>query len=139
MKSQEAGRRFNVLQQWQCGNTANTSQPGPRVFFGKVGSADTVIKSGEHRDKLAQQHGLVGFEMEGAGVWDAIPCIVVKAVCDYADSHKNKEWQAFVAVVAASATKVLLGKWAVATAQRWCKYLPNVPDIDNIEASGTFH
>ncbi len=28
--------------------------------------------------------------MEGAGVWDEVPYIVIKGICDYADSHKNK-------------------------------------------------
>ncbi|KAK6215748.1 pfs domain-containing protein [Colletotrichum tabaci] len=61
-----------------------------RVFVGDVASGDTVMKSGEHRDNLAKELGVIALEMEGAGVWDQIPCIVVKGVCDYADSHKNK-------------------------------------------------
>ncbi|TEA18272.1 hypothetical protein C8034_v011442 [Colletotrichum sidae] len=82
-----------------------------RVFIGKVGSGDTVMKSGKHRDRIAREHDLIGFEMEGAGIWDEMPCLVVKAVCDYADSHKNKKWQAFAAAAAASATKALLGRY----------------------------
>ena len=31
--------------------------------------------------------------MEGTGVWDHFPRLVVKGVCGYADSHKNKQWQ----------------------------------------------
>jgi nucleoside phosphorylase len=81
----------------------------PRVLLGNVGSGDTVMKSGENRDRIASDHDLVAFEMEGAGLWDEIPCIVVKGVCDYADSHKNKVWQPFAAATAASTTKALLG------------------------------
>ncbi|CAI0654350.1 unnamed protein product [Colletotrichum noveboracense] len=79
-----------------------------RVLVGRVGSADTVLKAGLERDRIAGEHDLVAFEMEGAGIWDEIPCIVIKAVCDYADSHKNKEWQHFAAATAASTTKALL-------------------------------
>ncbi|KAK2000323.1 purine and uridine phosphorylase [Colletotrichum falcatum] len=79
-----------------------------RVFVGRIGSGDTVMKSGADRDRIAATYGLVAFEMEGAGVWDEIPCVVVKAVCDYADSHKNKSWQNYAAATAASVTKVLL-------------------------------
>ncbi|KAK2054946.1 purine and uridine phosphorylase [Colletotrichum caudatum] len=79
-----------------------------RVFIGRIGSGDTVMKSGADRDRIAAEHGLVAFEMEGAGVWDEIPCVVVKAVCDYADSHKSKSWQNYAAATAASTTKVLL-------------------------------
>jgi nucleoside phosphorylase len=83
----------------------------PFVYIGTIGSADTVIKSGEHRDKLAQREDVIGFEMEGAGVWDNLPCIIIKGVCDYADSHKNKIWQDYAAATAASGTKAFLEYW----------------------------
>ncbi|KAJ5675985.1 hypothetical protein N7462_008882 [Penicillium macrosclerotiorum] len=80
----------------------------PLIFVGTIGSGDTVMRSGEERDKIASTHGLLAFEMEGAGVWDEMPCIVIKGVCDYADSHKSKNWQDFAAATAASATKALM-------------------------------
>lgn len=80
----------------------------PSIFVGPLGSADMVLKSAEHRDRYAKDHGLVAFEMEGAGVWDIVPTIVIKGVCDYADSHKNKDWQAFASLTAASVAKVIL-------------------------------
>ncbi|KAJ3956673.1 hypothetical protein N0V92_006763 [Colletotrichum tropicale] len=39
----------------------------PQIFIGNVASGDTVMKSGAHRDKLAQEHDIIAFEMEGAG------------------------------------------------------------------------
>jgi nucleoside phosphorylase len=51
--------------------------------------------------------------MEGAGVWEHHPTIVIKAACDYADSHKNKEWQDYAAAMAAACLKVLLREWFV--------------------------
>ncbi|KAL3305280.1 phosphorylase superfamily protein [Colletotrichum asianum] len=92
-----------------------TGQPGssrsqdPRIFIGQVASGDTVMKSGKRRDEVAREHNVIAFEMEGAGVWDQVPCLVVKGVCDYADSHKNKVWQPYAAAVAAATTKALLG------------------------------
>ncbi|KAM0548171.1 hypothetical protein ACHAPJ_009969 [Fusarium lateritium] len=83
----------------------------PFVFIGHLGSGDTVIKSGEERDRLAKAHSLIAFEMEGAGVWDEIPCIIVKGVCDYADSHKNKDWQNFAAATAAAVSKALIEEY----------------------------
>ncbi len=80
----------------------------PAIYIGSVASGDTVMKSGEDRDRIAKEEGILAFEMEGAGVWDEIPCIVIKGVCDYADSHKRKKWQDFAAATAASATKALL-------------------------------
>lgn len=49
--------------------------------------------------------------MEGAGVWDEVPCIVVKAVSDYADTHKHKGWQNYAAATAASAAKAVLERY----------------------------
>lgn len=70
-----------------------------------------MIKSGQLRDNIAEKHELLAFEMEGAGVWDEIPCIIVKSVCDYADSHKNKKWQDYAPATAAAATKALLERY----------------------------
>ncbi|KAK1967036.1 phosphorylase superfamily protein [Colletotrichum sublineola] len=81
------------------------------IYVGCVGSGDTVMKSGKDRDRIARENGLIAFEMEGAGVWDEVPCIVVKGVCDYADSHKNKKWQTYAAATAASVMKALLARY----------------------------
>ncbi|KAJ0414789.1 hypothetical protein BJY00DRAFT_294461, partial [Aspergillus carlsbadensis] len=83
----------------------------PSIFVGTVGSGDTVMKSGEERDDIASTHGLLAFEMEGAGVWGRMPCLIIKGICDYADSHKNKDWQNFSAATAASVTKALLSSY----------------------------
>ncbi|KAF4460163.1 Nucleoside phosphorylase [Fusarium albosuccineum] len=83
----------------------------PYIFIGRIGSGDTVLKSGEDRDRIAAEHDLIAFEMEGAGVWDEVPCIIVKGVCDYADSHKNKDWQDFAAATAACVAKAIVEKY----------------------------
>ncbi|RKK65832.1 hypothetical protein BFJ71_g17938, partial [Fusarium oxysporum] len=77
-------------------------RPTPAVHFGLIASGNSVMKSGEDRDRIAAQEGVIGFEMEGAGVWDSFPCIVIKGACDYADSHKNKDWQRYAAATAAA-------------------------------------
>lgn len=89
-------------------SSINGSSPRPIIHFGLVGSGDTVMKSGLHRDKTATQHGLIAFEMEASGILDNLPCLVVKGVCDYADSHKNKDWQYYAAATAAACMKAVL-------------------------------
>ncbi|KAJ5503375.1 hypothetical protein N7463_006249, partial [Penicillium fimorum] len=79
----------------------------PVVHFGGLASGNQVIKSAFHRDQIAEQEGVIGFEIEGAGLWDIIPTIVVKGVCDYADSHKRKEWKLYAAAAAAACAKVM--------------------------------
>jgi nucleoside phosphorylase len=85
--------------------------PRPEVHVGVIASGDLVLKSAVDRDRLHKETGAIGFEMEGAGVWDEVPCVVVKAVCDYADSHKHKGWQNYAAATAASATKAVLERY----------------------------
>ncbi|KAJ5481007.1 kinesin light chain [Penicillium diatomitis] len=101
------------------------SEPYPvSIYIGPVASADTVMKSGQHRDEIASTEKVLGFEMEGAGVWDHVPCIIIKGVCDYADSHKNKVWQEYAAATGASVAKTFLEYWRPA---------------DHRDASGNYH
>lgn len=46
--------------------------------------------------------------MEAAGPADNFPCLVIRGICDYADSHKNKKWQPYSAATAAAYAKALL-------------------------------
>lgn len=114
--------------------------PTPLVHIGTIGSASTVMKSAEHRDLIAQGDNIIAFEMEGAGVWDNLPCIIIKGVCDYADSHKNKHWQDYAAATAASAAKAFLDYWTsmqgprnlVTTPSRKRSYSPSIADAANV-------
>ncbi|KAK2669578.1 Nucleoside phosphorylase domain [Fusarium oxysporum f. sp. vasinfectum] len=83
----------------------------PAIHFGLMASGDAVMKSGEDRDRIAIAEGIIAFEMEGAGVWDSFPCIIIKGGCDYADSHKSKVWQRYAAATAAACAKAFLGFW----------------------------
>jgi nucleoside phosphorylase len=48
------------------------------------------------------------FEMEAAGLMNSFPCLVIRGICDYADSHKNKQWQPHAAGTAAAYAKEVL-------------------------------
>lgn len=86
----------------------------PSIHIGVIACADMVMKSGQHRDQIAARTGAIAVEMEGAGVCDILPCLVIKAICDYADSHKNKYWQRYAAATAASCMKAFLDEWSSA-------------------------
>lgn len=87
--------------------------PDVMVHFGVIASADTVLKSAEYRDMIFAEYDVIAFEMEVAGIWDNLPCVVVKGVCDYADSHKSKDWQQYAAANAACCMKALLEIWVI--------------------------
>ncbi|KAK5049487.1 hypothetical protein LTR84_004416 [Exophiala bonariae] len=102
----------------QMGVAVRKRQEGPSntqsavsIHIGRIGSADVVMKSGWDRDRIAQEDNIIGFEMEGAGVWDHFPSVVIKGVCDYADSHKNKRWQCYAAAAAAACARSFLQEW----------------------------
>lgn len=85
--------------------------PQPMVHVGVVASGDKIMKSATERDTLSREAGIIAFETEGAGIWDEVPCIVVKGVCHYADSHKHPGWQNYAAAAAAAATKAVLERY----------------------------
>ncbi|KAL4963849.1 uncharacterized protein BDV14DRAFT_175632 [Aspergillus stella-maris] len=60
------------------------------------------------RDEWAREEGIICFEMEAAGLMDSFPCLVIRGICDYTDSHKNKVWQPYAAATAACYAKELL-------------------------------
>lgn len=81
--------------------------PSPRVYYGTVASGNQVIKHGITRDRIAKEHNAICFEMEAAGL-DGFPFLVIRGICDYADSHKNKRWQPYASLTAAAYMKELL-------------------------------
>ncbi|KAH7233732.1 hypothetical protein IWW34DRAFT_906212 [Fusarium oxysporum f. sp. albedinis] len=83
----------------------------PLVHFGAFATGDTVMKSAKDRDYIMKDTQALGFEMESVGVWEVFPCVVIKSVCDYADSHKSKNWQPYAAACAASYAKGFLRYW----------------------------
>jgi nucleoside phosphorylase len=66
------------------------------------------MKDAMIRDTLAKEKGVMCFEMEAAGLMNHFPCLVVRGICDYSDSHKNKQWQGYAAMTAAAYAKDLL-------------------------------
>ncbi|OLN95506.1 Vegetative incompatibility protein HET-E-1-like protein 16 [Colletotrichum chlorophyti] len=81
----------------------------PAIHYGVIASGNQVIKNGSTRNQLSKQlGGALCFEMEAAGLIQDFPCIVIRGICDYADSHKNKRWQEYAAVTAAAFAKELL-------------------------------
>ncbi len=80
----------------------------PKIHYGVIASGNQVMKSGRARDQLAQDLGAICFEMEAAGLMEHFPCLVVRGICDYSYSHKNKKWQEYAAAVAAAYAKELL-------------------------------
>ncbi|KAH8711820.1 hypothetical protein GQ44DRAFT_763039 [Phaeosphaeriaceae sp. PMI808] len=79
------------------------------LHYGTIASGNQVIKDGTTRDERSEElGGVLCFEMEAAGLMNDFPCLVVRGICDYADSHKNKTWQPHAAATAAACAKSIL-------------------------------
>jgi nucleoside phosphorylase len=81
---------------------------GPHIHTGTIGSGNSVIKDARTRDSLAKAKGVLCFEMEAAGLVDSWPCLVIRGICDYSDSHKQKQWQPYAAITAAACARSLM-------------------------------
>ncbi|KZL87248.1 pfs domain-containing protein, partial [Colletotrichum incanum] len=82
----------------------------PVVHYGVIASGNSVVKDGISRDDIVQRLGdkCICFEMEAADLMDNFPCLVIRGICDYADTHKNDRWQNYAAATAAAFAKELL-------------------------------
>jgi nucleoside phosphorylase len=80
----------------------------PQILYGPIASGNRVMRDAKLRDRWGTQSNILCFEMEAAGFMITIPCLVIRGICDYADSHKNKLSQNYAATGAASYDKPLL-------------------------------
>ncbi|KAH7356017.1 nucleoside phosphorylase domain-containing protein [Pyrenochaeta sp. MPI-SDFR-AT-0127] len=79
------------------------------VHYGTIASGNQLMKTAAERDRVsAELGGVLCFETEAAGLMNSFPCLVIRGICDYADSHENKQWQAYAAGRAAACAKEVL-------------------------------
>ncbi|KAH8692137.1 hypothetical protein BGW36DRAFT_304169, partial [Talaromyces proteolyticus] len=82
--------------------------PGPcrmlAIHFGTIATGDSVIKEASLRDKYANdpELNILYFEMEAAGLMNNFPCLVIRGIGDYCDSHTNNNWHKYNTLPAAS-------------------------------------
>jgi hypothetical protein len=85
----------------------------PRIHYGKIGSANILMKDALRRDAVARRHGVRAVEMEASGVADATwtsgrHYLVIRGISDYGDPLKNDIWQGYAALAAAAYARALL-------------------------------
>ncbi|KAF3933083.1 Ankyrin-1 [Dactylellina cionopaga] len=82
-----------------------------QVHYGLIASGNQVIQDALLRDNLNKEFGgsILCIETEAAGLLNDFPCLVIRGISDYADSHSNIIWQEHAAAAAAALAKELLG------------------------------
>ncbi|KEQ88372.1 purine and uridine phosphorylase [Aureobasidium pullulans EXF-150] len=79
----------------------------PLVHYATIASGNGVVKDALFADDVRRKHGILCFEMEAAGLYN-FPCLVIRGISDYANTHKSDDWYAYAASTAAAYAKELL-------------------------------
>ncbi|KAJ0425969.1 hypothetical protein BJY00DRAFT_324414 [Aspergillus carlsbadensis] len=108
------------LQPRRIRHDSKTNTHNPRIHYGTIASGNRVVRDAKFRDHWSKEANILCFEMEAAGIMNTLPCLVIRGICDYSDSHKNKVFQNYAAAAAASYAKLLLS------------YVKNATDPDGI-------
>ncbi|KAF5724515.1 ankyrin protein [Fusarium mundagurra] len=80
------------------------------VHYGTIASGNTLMNDAFKRDELASKANILCFEMEAAGLMDVFPCLVIRGISHYSDSHQNDSWQGYAAMTAAVYAKQILSR-----------------------------
>ncbi|KAG9692899.1 purine and uridine phosphorylase, partial [Aureobasidium melanogenum] len=90
---------------------ARSNPSEPKIHYGLIASGNELVKDAAERDAILMDNGgdCICLEMEAAGLMNSFPCLVIRGICDYADSHKNDDWQEYAAATAAAYAKEFLG------------------------------
>ncbi|UKZ85974.1 uncharacterized protein TrAFT101_001813 [Trichoderma asperellum] len=80
----------------------------PIVHYGLIVSSHDLVRHAATRDKLAHKQDALCLETEASDLKDASKYLVIRGICDYADSHSSKLWHAYAAAAAAAYAKEIL-------------------------------
>ncbi|PLB42630.1 purine and uridine phosphorylase [Aspergillus candidus] len=78
------------------------------IHYGMIASADRPMRDARVRDKLAAENHILCFDASAGGLMNYFPCLVIRGICDYSDSHESSEWEGFATMAAAAYGKDLL-------------------------------
>ncbi|KAI0098019.1 nucleoside phosphorylase domain-containing protein [Nemania sp. FL0031] len=110
MNEEEEGEEEKGCRLCDRSRTVRVRPRGMRVHYGLIASSNKVIKNATFRAKICQELGnkVLCIEMGAFGLVDKFPWLVVRGICDYADSHKNDVWNKHAAALAAAYAKEFL-------------------------------
>ena len=85
----------------------------PKIYKGKIASANRVLKDPKKRDKLRDDYDVRAIEMESSGISSAsweynFGYYVIRGISDYCDGKKNDIWHNYSALCAAAYTRSLI-------------------------------
>ncbi|KAJ5650941.1 uncharacterized protein N7484_004664 [Penicillium longicatenatum] len=79
-----------------------------KVHSGKIGSTDKLTNNAGVRDNIGKKFGVLCSKEEPASAENKFPCLHIRGICNYADSHSNHAWKGYAAASASVYAKKLL-------------------------------
>jgi nucleoside phosphorylase len=61
----------------------------PVIHYGVIVTGSTVVKHATTREEIGQKHRAICLEMEAAELMNTFPCVVIRGISDYGDSHNG--------------------------------------------------
>ncbi|RAH45696.1 uncharacterized protein BO95DRAFT_453201 [Aspergillus brunneoviolaceus CBS 621.78] len=81
---------------------------GPTVHYGLIAAGHHAVRHGTTRDTLPYKQSVLCSETGGTGLKDAAQYLIIRGICNFADSHHSKLWHPYAAVTAAAYAKEVL-------------------------------
>lgn len=108
----------SLIQEIRGGWSGRVPNSSFSVHVGPMASGASVIADNGASEVLSQHKDLIAVEMEAYAVMSAVEyfdeekpsAIVIKSVCDFADSTKSNDWQKYAAYTSAAFADKLLRK-----------------------------
>jgi nucleoside phosphorylase len=100
-----------------------------QVHYGTIGSGNADVQDPRMRDSYANEPRMkfLCFDMTSAGLMNSIPCLPIRGISNYCDSHANDKWNHYAALTAASYARELL--LALPAEQRVDPTLPQYGEV----------
>ncbi|KAK7083481.1 hypothetical protein SK128_024109 [Halocaridina rubra] len=86
----------------------------PRIHLGAIASGRCVVGNDQTRQDFASQLSVLAYDQEFDAVVESVygnrkdHYILIRGICDYNDGTRNKEWQPYAALAAASFMKAII-------------------------------
>jgi nucleoside phosphorylase len=77
----------------------------PVIHYGLIADQDCTI-----HDDIASRTNILCFDVGAAGAMHKGPCLVIRGICNYADTNKREDWNRYAALAAAAYAKCLLSQ-----------------------------
>ncbi|TLD14369.1 uncharacterized protein PgNI_02690 [Pyricularia grisea] len=112
-----------------------------QVHYGVIASGNRKIEDALYRNKYAEEANIQCFKIKATGILNRFPYLIIRGICDYADTHINKNWQRFAAMAAATYTYDFLSSIppkAIKAEKQLVEVINKLPKIEKINRDIAF-